>query len=274
MDTFIFHGTWLLVTETARTLPDASTVELLRAAHLLTHEFTDTAHNFCCAVYGEPAAAGPTKIEERKLNNSSARDTAGKKADGAPGCMFIPLRAYFWEQGYEEGARAARAKGLLAWRINTRYCSACGMPLTDGADCTLRTCSSCHTDFFPRIEPCIIVLVNRNDEVLLVRHKFRNQNLFACIAGFVEIGESIEQAVSREVREETGIEITGIRYCASQGWPFPDQLMLAFRAEYKSGTIQIQEEELCEARWFPRHQLPNIPQPGSIAYRLISGEFD
>lgn len=134
---------------------------------------------------------------------------------------------------------------------------------------TARECPECRNLIFPRIEPCIIVLVSRDDEILLARHVQRNQNIYACIAGFMEAGETAEQAVAREIMEETGITVRNIRYYGSQSWPFPSQLMLGFTAEYESGEIKLQEDELSDAQWFHRDNCPASPPPGSIAYRLI-----
>ena len=116
--------------------------------------------------------------------------------------------------------------------------------------------------------------MSKADEILLAQHKNRGDGMYSCIAGFVEMGETIENAVKREVLEETGITVKNIRYVGSQAWPFPDQLMLAFRAEYESGEITIQEDELSDAQWFKRQTLPKVPGPGSVAHNLINGEFD
>ncbi len=113
------------------------------------------------------------------------------------------------------------------------------------------------------------MLVSRGDEILLALHRQRNIQRYSCLAGFMEAGESAEQAVQREIMEETGIRVRNVRYFGSQSWPFPSQLMLGFTAEYESGEIRVQEEELREARWFLRSECPATPPPGSLAYRLI-----
>lgn len=105
---------------------------------------------------------------------------------------------------------------------------------------------------------------------MLVKNKNRTRDVYSCVAGFVEAGESAEQCVEREVMEETGIKIQNVRYIGSQSWPFPDQLMLAFRAEYLDGKIKVQEEELDDAAWFKKDSLPPLPFEGSVAYNLIS----
>ena len=127
---------------------------------------------------------------------------------------------------------------------------------------------------FPQIEPAVIVCVKRGEEILLARHANRTKSFWTTLAGFVEIGETAENAVKREVFEETAIRVKNIRYVASQSWPFPDQLMLAFVAEYDAGEINIQKEEILEAAWFSRTALPEIAPKGSVAYDLITGVFD
>lgn len=186
------------------------------------------------------------------------------------GYVAVPMRTRFAVQDAEETWLMSRAKALLSWRMNTRFCGRCGHPLVDSEELTARVCPECGNLIFPRIEPCIIVLVSRSDgKILLAKHVQRNQNIYACIAGFMEAGETAEQAVAREIREETGLEVSDIRYFGSQSWPFPSQLMLGFTARYESGDIHLQAEELCDAQWFDRDDCPASPPPGSIAWRLI-----
>lgn len=183
---------------------------------------------------------------------------------------LIVVREHFHVSDEAEVNRAARAKALIGWRQNTQYCGRCGTKLVEHATMTARECPSCKNLIFPRIEPCVITVVSREDgKILLARHVQRNQNIYACIAGFMEAGETAEQAVAREVMEETGLKVKNIRYYGSQSWPFPSQLMLGFTAEYESGDIQLQQEELSDARWFDRDDCPASPPPGSIAWRLI-----
>lgn len=184
------------------------------------------------------------------------------------GYKFALIREVFASKGFDGCFPIARAKALLEWRRNTRFCGRCGAELVDSTKFTARECN-CGNLIFPRIEPCVIVVVSRGDKILLARHVQRNQDIYACIAGFMEAGETAEEAVAREVMEETGIRIKNVRYYGSQSWPFPSQLMLGFTAEYESGDISLQEEELSDARWFGRDECPATPQPGSIAYRLI-----
>ena len=190
-----------------------------------------------------------------------------------PNLHFISLREYFSYHNEDEVFKAARARALFEWKSKNHYCSNCGKRLFLLKDLTALECSRCNLQYFPRIEPCVIVLVRRGEEMLLARHAQRNQDIYACIAGFIEAGETAEQAVHREVFEETGIKIKNLTYKGSQGWPFPDQLMLAFTAEYDSGEIRLQESEIAEAGWFTKDKLPQSPAPGSVAYRLIHDLF-
>ncbi|MBP5568329.1 MAG: NAD(+) diphosphatase [Treponema sp.] len=184
-----------------------------------------------------------------------------------------PLREYFACHSEEENYIASRAKALLGWFNSNKFCSACGAPLSKHQTLTALECTSCKKIHFPRVEPCIIVLVQKEDKILLARHTYRNQDIYACLAGFIESGESAEHAVHREVFEETGLKIKNVKYRGSQGWPFPDQLMLGFTAEYESGDLVLQPEEIAEAKWFDRNNCPASPKPGSIAYKLIHNEI-
>lgn len=188
------------------------------------------------------------------------------------GMRAIQIREYFASHSEEANYLMARAKGLISWRHNMRYCPKCGTALMDSNTLTARECPECKSLHFPKIEPCVIIVIRKGDEILLARHTERNQDIYACIAGFVEDGESLEHAVRREIREEVGLEVKNIRYFGSQSWPFPYQLMIGFTAEYESGEIMVQQEELQDARWFPVNNLPNHPKPGSISYELIHSQ--
>lgn len=181
-----------------------------------------------------------------------------------------PIREAFWKSDEAETLRLSRAKALAEWRRLTRFCGCCGSRLVEHAELTALQCPHCGQLIFPRIEPCIITVVSRADgKILLAKHVQRNMNIYACIAGFIEAGETVEHAVAREVKEETGLDIRNIRYYGSQSWPFPSQLMLGFTAEYEGGELHLQADELADAQWFDRDNCPLSPPPGSIAYRLI-----
>ncbi len=185
----------------------------------------------------------------------------------------FPIQSVFAAKNAEDTFLSARARSLLKWRTSMKFCQECGSPLSDDEKFSARTCSACKKQYFPRIEPCVICLVKKGNYVLLARHANRLTDKFVCIAGFIESGETAEQAVLREVLEETGIRVKNPVYRGSQGWPFPDQLMLAFTAEYEGGEIKIQKEELLEAAWFEKDKIPNELTPGSAAWNLLNDRF-
>ena len=192
-----------------------------------------------------------------------------KGKDLPAGYTTEQLRLYNARNTEDTAMKVFRAKALASWTDSTRHCAQCGGTLTPHKELTALQCSECGKIVFPRIEPCIIVLVRKGDKMLLARHAQRNQDIYACIAGFMEAGETAEQTVRRELMEETGITVKNIKYFGTQSWPFPSQLMIAFTAEWESGEINPQDDELSDAGWFSIDECPATPQPGSIAYRLI-----
>ncbi|MDP3177148.1 MAG: NAD(+) diphosphatase [Spirochaetaceae bacterium] len=173
---------------------------------------------------------------------------------------------------------AIKASALLNWIGGARRCGACGEPLADaprdGDDEGGRVCPSCGRAHFPRISPAVIVLVRKEGKVLLARNARFPAGRFGLIAGFVEIGETLEEAAVREAREEAGIEIGNLRYRKSQSWPFPDSLMLAFTADWLSGEARPDGREIVELRWCGPDDLSGIPPLGSVARWLIDSFGD
>jgi NAD+ diphosphatase len=161
------------------------------------------------------------------------------------------------------------ARQILHWEHQSRFCSLCGSRTRPLLREWGRTCSACNAKLFPRISPCAIVLVRRGDEVLLVRNAAWPAGRYSLAAGFLGFGESLEECAAREVKEETGIEITDITYVGSQSWPFPSQLMAGFVATYAGGELVVDHTELEDARWFPLSALPALPPTRSIARRII-----
>jgi NAD+ diphosphatase len=164
---------------------------------------------------------------------------------------------------------ASRAAQILAWYRNHRFCSRCGNETSPHISDRAMVCSVCEYRQYPRITPCVIMLVVRDGKALLGHSARFNSQMFSCLAGFMEAGETAEQAVHREVLEEAGIRIHKLRYHGSQSWPFPHSLMLGFSAEYLSGEISLEDDELTAADWFSADNLPMIPPRGSIARSLI-----
>ncbi|MHB8058569.1 MAG: NAD(+) diphosphatase [Desulfuromonadaceae bacterium] len=154
---------------------------------------------------------------------------------------------------------AGRAAQILHWERRSRFCSHCGGELTRITTGWGKRCQSCGDEHFPHIHPCIIVMVRRGAELLLIRNTAWSAGRFSLVAGFLEFGESLEECVQREVREETGIEVTNIRYVGSQCWPFPSQQMIGFLAEYADGEVMPDGVEVVEAGWFHEDALPASP---------------
>lgn len=167
-------------------------------------------------------------------------------------------------------ALVSRASQLLRWQTGHMYCGHCGSNTITGETEHVMVCSKCSVLYYPKLTPCVIVLIHRKSDILLARNiRYKDSPMYSLIAGFIEVGETVEQAVHREVQEEIGVSVRNIRYQASQTWPFPSQLMLGFYAEYEDGEIDIQEDEILTADWFPLNKLPLTPPTLSIAGWMI-----
>ncbi|MEQ8515746.1 MAG: NAD(+) diphosphatase [Chromatocurvus sp.] len=166
-------------------------------------------------------------------------------------------------------ALAGRALQMLTWERDHRFCGRCGDPMTMLADERAMHCQRCDMSVYPRISPCIIVLVTRGEHLLLARHARYRRPMYSTLAGFIEAGENAEQCLQREVHEEVGITVGDIRYFHSQSWPFPGQLMLGYFASYEDGEICCDPKEIAEADWYHYSDLPPTPPETSIAGQLI-----
>ena len=164
--------------------------------------------------------------------------------------------------------KAGKCHELLYWDQNTKYCGVCGSPLKMDTDIS-KKCPECGKEIWPQLATAVIVLIHKGDEVLLVRAKNFKRDFFGLVAGFVETGETLEEAVAREAMEETGVTITNIRYFGSQPWPYPCGLMVGFNADYVSGDIHLQKSEIAKGGWFRTDNLPDIPEKLSIARMLL-----
>ncbi|MGU3311858.1 NAD(+) diphosphatase [Acinetobacter sp. M5A5_2a] len=186
------------------------------------------------------------------------------------GLQLVPIRQLITSWSKEQFLQASRAVQLLEWRRNHKFCSHCGHPTEVHPTEYAMVCPSCRYHQYPRVNPCIITVITRgDDEILLAKSVHNKTNMYGLIAGFVEVGETLEEAVQREAFEEVGLRLKNVQYMSSQPWPFPSNLMLAFRAEYESGEIKLQEEEIADAQFFKIDQLPEIPFKGSIAHSMI-----
>jgi NAD+ diphosphatase len=193
----------------------------------------------------------------------------GREAEIPEGTTLMDLRAAYGILGERRWAIAGRAVQLLEWDRTNRFCGACATPTELAPGERAKRCPSCGLLAFPRLAPAIITLVTRGDEALLGQGVNFGVPMYSCLAGFVEPGETLEEAVAREVREEVGVEIADIRYQRSQPWPFPHSLMLGFRAEWAGGEIEVDPVEIVDAKWFTRDDLPMVPPGLSIARTLI-----
>lgn len=178
------------------------------------------------------------------------------------------LRATYNKLPHDLYQIAGKCQEILYWDDNTRFCGVCGGPMKMHTEISKR-CTHCGKEIWPLLATAIIVLIRREDKVLLVHARNFRGKFFGLVAGFVETGETLEEAVVREVHEEVGIKIKNIRYFASQPWPYPCGLMVGFTADYVSGELHLQRSELDDAGWFDRDHLPPVPDKMSIARQLI-----
>ncbi len=216
----------------------------------------------------------PRILEGHDLESSLNTDT----------CAFIAYRLLITQLPFALSDQLSQAIQLLRWQADTQFCSRCAAPVVHAAGGErAMVCQACRLRQYPRVQPCVITAITRPNpqtgaiQILLAHHhrygqqKTPQQALqYGLIAGFVEVGESLEHAVVREVAEEVNISLKDIRYVSSQPWPFPSNLMLGFRASHAGGDIVIQEDELSHADFFDLSDLPKIPSKGSIAYALIA----
>ena len=185
------------------------------------------------------------------------------------GLSWEGLRPLFSVLDDDHFALAGRALQLLQWDRDHQFCGRCGTPTQAKRDERVRVCPACKLSAYPRVAPAVMALVHRGNELLLARSPHFPAGMYSALAGFVEPGESLEQCLAREVAEEVGVRIRNSRYFASQSWPFPHSLMIAFICEWSSGEIRPQAGEIEEANWFDLLHLPKLPSKISIARRLI-----
>ena len=191
-----------------------------------------------------------------------------REGRGGSAFQMVPLRKSFHILSPEDYQLAGKCAELVYFHQNTRFCGVCGGQMKWQTEIS-KQCSECGKELWPSLATAIIVRVTRGDEILMVHaHSFRDRH-YGLVAGFVETGETLEECVQREVWEETHLRVANIRYFASQPWPYPSGLMVGFTADYLSGDLQLQKAELSSGGWFRRDNLPCLPDPSSIAYRLI-----
>lgn len=185
------------------------------------------------------------------------------------GFEFLDLRSLLRKIDPDHWFLAGYAKQIYDWDKNFRFCGACASETVTVPGERAKQCENCGLVNYPRISPAMIVLVKKGNEVLLARGKNFRLPFYSLLAGFFEPGESLEDCVKREVFEEVGIEVDNIKYIESQSWPLPNSLMFGCFADYKSGEIKIDENEIADAQWFSKDKMPEIPPSISISRKLI-----
>ena len=184
-------------------------------------------------------------------------------------CEWMDLRGLQGAIGEELFWIAGRANHLLDWERSHRFCGRCGGPMANKSDERAKHCPACGLVNYPRLNPAVIVAVIKGHRILLARNKRFRAPFYSVLAGFVEPGETLEQCVQREIREEVGLTVKNIRYFGSQPWPFPNSLMMGFVADYAAGRIVVDNSELMEAGWYSADALPALPSKISMAWKLI-----
>jgi NAD+ diphosphatase len=239
--------------------------------------------NTLLVISGDADARAPSRLELSRLGllppqhhylgQLGARHcfAAALPADARPpeSTEWQTLRSLFGRIDDATFALAGRAIQIVEWDATHRYCGRCGTPTEHRTHERARVCPACGLVHYPRISPAVMGLVRRGSEILLARSPHFPEGMYSALAGFVEPGETLEETLAREVREEVGVEIENLRYFGSQPWPFPNSLMIAFVADYAGGEITPQPGEIEAADWFAIDRLPRLPHRVSIARRLI-----
>jgi NAD+ diphosphatase len=232
---------------------------------------------------GPAAAQLPTALDPKEVSAATVRQQAVGFYQGRPflavevhSGLHLPervspagLRSLYGRLDEELFLLAGKAKQMLSWDRARQYCGRCGSPLAPKPDEQAKICRHCGTVEYHNPAPAVIVLVEHGHELLLARAHRHPGGMYSVLAGFVEPGEELEEAVRREIREEVGLEVRDIRYFGSQPWPYPNSLMIAFTCTYAGGEIRLAEGEIADAGWYSAGNLPLIPPPLSIARRLI-----
>lgn len=181
---------------------------------------------------------------------------------------MINLRASYDYITLEEYKAAGKAYQILYWDLHSRFCPACGTPAEQQTP-IMKKCPTCGYEIYPPISTAIIVLIRRGEEILLVHARNFRGTFYGLVAGFLEAGETLEQCVEREVKEETGLQVKNITYFGNQPWPYPSGLMVGFIADYESGEIKLQKDELSAGAFYTKKNMPEIPRKMSIARKMI-----
>jgi NAD+ diphosphatase len=244
---FIFQGDKLLVKspESTAMIPRSSDITSFKAKFLRTH-YLGTLNGIGCFVAEVEGLLGDPE-----------------------GMLFQEFRPLLGLLSDEMFSLAGRAYQILYWDRTHQFCSRCGARTHQKKDERAKECLLCGMVTYPVIAPAIIVAVVKGQEILLARARRFTARFYSVLAGFVEAGETFEECVRREIKEEVGLDVDNIAYFGNQPWPFPNSLMVAFTAEYAGGEIIIDTAEIVDAQWYTADKLPEVPRKGTIARRLI-----
>lgn len=205
-----------------------------------------------------------TTLNERSCKAFATEQTIIETDEYVP----MGLRASYDVIPKEQYQVAGKAFEILHWDRNSRYCAVCGAQM-EQREAIMKRCPVCCTEVYPAISTAILVLIRKGDSILLVRALNFKGTFHGLVAGFLETGETLEECVHREAKEETGLEIQNISYFGNQPWPYPSGLMVGFIADYASGEIELQQEELSSGAFYDRHHLPELPRKLSLARKMI-----
>ena len=248
--TFVFRVADLLVREADASLPDNGAIDALGIDPAHVHPVGRYGEEYFRVAFVPPDAPAPT------------------------GHAFTGLRRLWGRLDDAQLAIAGRAAQIAEWARTHRFCGTCGGPMSRMPGERAMKCAACGHHAYPRISPAMMVLVKRGPAILLARNVAAPAGRMSALAGFLEAGESIEDAIHREVYEEVGLQVKDLRYFGSQSWPFPHSLMIAFTAEYAGGEITLHDQEIVEARWFgPGDPLPQLSPQQSISRALIDANL-
>lgn len=187
------------------------------------------------------------------------------------GMAFVELRSLYGSIDEDLFLLAGKAFQIVSWDQTHQFCGRCGSPTAEQPGERAKICPKCGFISYPRICPAVITAVTRDNKLLLAHAKGFKDNMYSLIAGFAEPGETLEEAVAREIMEEVGLKVKNIKYFSSQPWPFPNSLMIGFTAEYASGEVQSDGVEITDAGWYDVDALPGLPPDLSIARQIING---
>lgn len=248
---------------------------IFRAGSLLVKEEADR-KDIPAASSAEELGIAPGKVHYLGTWKGTPCYAAGTDTETAlpEGLACHPLRGLYGAMDEGLFHLAGRALQLVSWGLTHRYCGTCGTKTVPSPKEHAMLCPACGSVSFPRLAPAVITAILKGRQVLLARAKHFTNNMYGLVAGFVEPGETLEDCVQREIREEVGISVSNIRYFGSQQWPFPHSLMIGFLADYESGEIQVDGEEIVDAQWFDPDKLPVIPSPVSIARKILDWYVD